>query len=248
MIGGQLAKPQGRWPSVFTAPIWGQFPYLLPCLVSALFSACTFAIASIFLKEVSSSAHMYHTPSILSHSSYDQTVKRGPSKRKTVRILVQAEEDPMLREESLESPTSLRSILVRPVLLSVANYGTLCLLDIAYRAIQPLFFSTPCELGGLGFTPATIGLVLGIFGLMNGSLQAVFFARVVRRWGPKRVFMAGMACFVPLFGMFPVINALARPNGVTGIVWAAIILQLAISVLMDMSFGVSPGPLLTEPC
>lgn len=166
-----------------------------------------------------------------------QTVKPGPSKRKSVRILVQAEEDPILREEPLESPTTIRSILVRPVLLSVANYGTLCLLDIAYRAIQPLFFSTPIALGGLGFTPATIGLVLGLFGLMNGSLQALFFARVVRCWGPKRVFMAGMVCFVPLFGMFPVINALARYNGVTGIVWAAIIFQLAISVLMDMSFG-----------
>lgn len=150
---------------------------------------------------------------------------------------MQAEEDPILREEPLDSPTTLRSILVPPVLLSVANYGTLCLLDIAYRAIQPLFFSTPIALGGLGFTPATIGLVLGIYGLMNGSFQAVFFARVVRYWGPKRVFMAGMLCFVPLFAMFPVISALARSNGVTAIVWAAIILQLAISVIMDMSFG-----------
>lgn len=188
---------------------------------------------------------IYHTRRLT--ALYSQTVKRGSSKRKTVRILVQAEEDPMLREESLECPTTLRSILVRPVLLSVANYGTLCLLDIAYRAIQPLFFSMPIELGGLGFTPATIGLVLGIFGLMNGSLQALFFARVVHRWGPKRVFMAGMACFVPLFGMFPVINALARSNGVTGIVWAAIILQLTISVLMDMSFGKSRSSAFTHP-
>ncbi|KAH9917008.1 MFS general substrate transporter [Fomitopsis serialis] len=218
MIGGQLAKPHDRWPNVFTARIWSQYPYLLPCAVSSAFSAFTFVIVSVFLKE---------------------TVQRRQIKKKSVRILVQAEEDPLLREESLENPATLRSLMVRPVLLSVANYGTLCLLDIAYRAIQPLFLSTPIALGGLGFTPATIGLVLGIYGLMNGSLQAMFFARVVRRWGPKRVFMAGMACFVPLFGMFPVINALARANGVTGIVWAAIVLQLAISVLMDMSFGCS---------
>ncbi|KAH9838448.1 MFS general substrate transporter [Rhodofomes roseus] len=218
MIGGQLAKPHDRWPNLFTAPIWTQYPYLLPCAVSASFSAFTFVIASIFLKE---------------------TVQRRHSKQKSVRILVQAEEDPLLREESLEDPATLRSLMVRPVLLSVLSYGTLCLLDIAYRAIQPLFFSTPIALGGLGFTPATIGLVLGIFGLLNGSLQALFFARVIRRWGPKRVFMAGMACFVPLFGMFPVINALARPDGLTYIVWAAIVLQLTISVVMDMSFAAS---------
>ncbi|KAF9815816.1 hypothetical protein IEO21_04328 [Rhodonia placenta] len=142
-------------------------------------------------------------------------------------------------KEALEEPTQLRRLLIRPVLLSVANYGALALLDIAYRAVQPLFLSTPVALGGLGVSPATIGAVLGAFGLLNGVFQAAFFARIVRRWGPKRVFMAGMAMFVPLFALFPVLNALARAAGgvVDRTVWTVVFVQLMLSVVMDMAYG-----------
>ncbi|PCH42368.1 MFS general substrate transporter [Wolfiporia cocos MD-104 SS10] len=215
-IGGQLAKPHDRWPQVFTSRFWMRFPYFLPCAVSASFSAFTFIIAAIFLKE---------------------TVKKKP-KKKSVRIVVEVDDGARLQEEPLENPATLRSLMVWPVLLSVANYGCLALLDIAYRAIQPLFYSTPIALGGLGLSPARIGAVLGAFGLMNGVFQAMFFARVVRRFGPKAVFMTGMAVFIPLYVLFPVINALARSAGmITPLVWAIVFLQLGISVIMDMSYG-----------
>lgn len=167
-----------------------------------------------------------------------QTVQRRKPK-KTVRVAIAVADDPCLHEEALEEPTQLRRLLIRPVLLSVANYGALALLDIAYRAVQPLFLSTPVALGGLGVSPATIGAVLGAFGLLNGVFQAAFFARIVRRWGPKRVFMAGMAMFVPLFALFPVLNALARAAGgvVDRTVWTVVFVQLMLSVVMDMAYG-----------
>ncbi|KAI0926214.1 hypothetical protein AcW1_008437 [Taiwanofungus camphoratus] len=217
-IGGQLSKPHDRWPHVFTSRFWKQYPYFLPCATSAAFSVFTFVITAIFLKE---------------------TVQRRHRKNKSDKPgHAQSEEDPRRCEETFEGPATLRSLMVWPVLLSVANYGALALLDIAYRAIQPLFFSTPIELGGLGLTPATIGAVLGTFGLMNGAFQASFFAKVVRRWGPKRVLVAGMASFLPIFLLFPMINAIAKEAGrTTPLVWAAVVFQLAVSVIMDMSYG-----------
>lgn len=131
----------------------------------------------------------------------------------------------------------MRAILVPPVLISVANYALLAIMDIAYRAIQPLFYSTPIELGGLGLSPASIGMAMGAYGIMNGILQALFFARLVRRWGPKVIFCAGMLIFIPLFAMFPVINVLARQRGLSNLVWAVVALQLALAVVMDMAFG-----------
>ncbi|KZT07602.1 MFS general substrate transporter [Laetiporus sulphureus 93-53] len=215
-IGGQLAKPHDRWPHIFTDRFWTRFPYFLPCAVSAAFSACMFALAAAFLKET--------------------VQKKHSSQKKKVRIVVRADDD-QFREETLENPATLRSLMIWPVLLSVANYGALAFLDIAYRAIQPLFYSMPIELGGLGLNPATIGAVLGSFGLMNGIFQASFFARIVRRYGPKRVFMMGMAIFVPLFMLFPIINAMARKAGMTRAVWFMVMFQLAVSVIMDMSYG-----------
>ena len=123
------------------------------------------------------------------------------------------------------------------MLLSVANYAFLCLLDIAYRAIQPLFYSMPLELGGLGQSPARIGILLATFGIMNGTLQAIWFPRLVEGWGQKRLFMTGMAMFGMLFAFFPLINEIARTQGISFWVYVLVIVQLLLSIICDMAYG-----------
>ena len=120
---------------------------------------------------------------------------------------------------------------------TVFNYACLALLEMAFRAIQPLFFATPIEFGGLGLPPSTIGIILGSFGIMDGVFQALFFAKSVDRWGPKRVFQVGMLMLVFLFPIFPVANVVARTQGISGTVWALVVAQLALSVIMDMAYG-----------
>ena len=141
-----------------------------------------------------------------------------------------------------EKPVSLQALLTKPVLISVANYGFLALLDIALGALAPLFYSTPIELGGLGLPPATIGLCMGAFGVMNGVFQGLFFSRIIERLGPKRLFMTGMASFVPIFALFPASNLLARRLGLSLPVWLTLAIQLATMVVMDMSYGASIPP------
>ena len=111
---------------------------------------------------------------------------------------------------------------------------------MAFRAILPLFFSTPIEFGGLGLPPSTIGVVLGSFGVMDGIFQALFFSKLVDRWGPKRVFQVGMSMFIILYLLFPIMNVIARKDGMSNSVWALVILQLALSVIMDMAYGMLP--------
>lgn len=127
---------------------------------------------------------------------------------------------------------------MRPVVISIGNFGILCLMEISFRALQPLFYATPIEHGGLGLTPATIGTLMALFGTIDGISEALYFAKLVRRWGPKRMYMAGMASFVPLFGLLPVINALARQSGhASPLVWVALLVQLALYIMMDMAFS-----------
>ena len=135
------------------------------------------------------------------------------------------------------SDIPVRALLTGPVVWSVANYASLAFLEIAYRAVQPLFFSTPIELGGLGLPPSTIGLILGSFGIMDGIFQALFFAKFIDRWGPKRVFQVGMSMFIVLYPLFPAMNILARAGGMSCYVWGLVILQLAVLVIVDMSYG-----------
>lgn len=134
----------------------------------------------------------------------------------------------------------MRALLTYPVLLSVANYALLAMLDIAYRAIQPLFFATPIALGGLGQPPARIGAILALFGLANGVFQATCFARLIDRWGPRHLFLLGMAMFAVLYSIFPLVNHVAREAGeTTPLVWALVAFQLALTVTIDMAYGAS---------
>ncbi|KAI0695191.1 MFS general substrate transporter [Cerioporus squamosus] len=209
LIGGQLAKPHDRWPNVFSHPFWIKYPYFLPCGVAAAFSALCFVITALFLKE---------------------TVRK---RRRS---------DPTCSEEGAcgtqdDAPPPLRSVLTRPVLISIANYGVLALIEIGFLALLPLFFSTPIELGGLGLSPPVIGLILGGLGLLDGIFQALFFAKAIDVLGPKRTFQLGLSMFVPLYALLPVMSLYAKAHGVDWVVWGLVFVLVALIVVMDLAFG-----------
>ena len=134
----------------------------------------------------------------------------------------------------------LRAVLTGPVVLSIANYFWLAFIDIALCALHPLFFATPIHLGGLGMSPATIGVCLGIFGLLDGTVQGVLFPEIVRRVGLRKLYLTCLLFFIPLFASFPVINYFARGWGLSPAVWALVVFQLMINCVTEMCFGRCP--------
>ncbi|KDQ59084.1 hypothetical protein JAAARDRAFT_33814 [Jaapia argillacea MUCL 33604] len=224
-IGGTFARPHTRWPTVFTNKFWVEYPYFLPCAISATLCACAFTATAIFLKET-----------VNTRSNYKK-IPEAPSPSPS-EVTLTDEQENLLAERLGGEPLPMKDLLTRPVVISVLNYCLLALVDIAYFALLPLFYATPIEFGGLGLQPWTIGYCSGAFGLTNGVLQGLFFAKFVESFGPKRVFMNGVMMFIVLFAMFPVINYTAfYGGGLTPLVWALVGLQLLITVPMDMSFG-----------
>ena len=110
-------------------------------------------------------------------------------------------------------------------------------MQMAFLVLMPLFLSAPISLGGLGLEPAMIGTILGAVGLLDGVVQALFLARVVNAWGPKRVFQLGLTTFVPLFALCPLMSLYARAHGLTWVVWAMVGVQNVLRCVMHMSFG-----------
>ena len=131
----------------------------------------------------------------------------------------------------------LKTILTEPVVLSIANNLMLCFFDFAFRALQPLFFATPIRLGGLGLSPATIGLCLGILGPLDAVAQGLLFTKILRRLGLRRLFLTSIFCFVPLTTTLPVINHFAREWGVSPGIWALIVLQCMFNCVTEMAYG-----------
>ncbi|KAI0828037.1 MFS general substrate transporter [Trametes gibbosa] len=211
LIGGQLARPHDRWPDAFSHPFWLQYPYFLPCTASAAFSVFTFIVTAIFLKET---LHKRRHPDPLS-----------------------CDESTPTNSMHNDGPSPLRKVLTRRVIISVANYAVLAMVEIGFIAMLPLFLATPIPLGGLGLSPPMIGFILGTFGILNGIFQALFFAKLMDRLGPKHLFQQDLLTFIPLFLLFPIMSLYAKAHGVTGALWALVILQQVLLVIMDTAYG-----------
>ena len=142
--------------------------------------------------------------------------------------------------ECREGPktVSLRELLVYPVVLSISNYVFLAFLNISVNALLPLFLAMPLEIGGLNFSPPTIGLIIGSYGAASAIFQAIYFARIIRRWGERKVFIVAMSTFLPVFLLLPTINFIARKWGQLSLgVYLSLGCLLAMIALMDMAYG-----------
>jgi hypothetical protein len=146
-----------------------------------------------------------------------------------------------------EKPLPLRALLTRAVMVSVANYGMIGLLEIIAGALIPLVWSTSIEFGGLGMSPASIGLWMAGYGFLNGIIQFVAFPPIVGRLGLRLVFIASVFCFFPIYIMFPFENLAMRlsSGGLNPTAALFIVLQLSALSFADMGFSELPNLILS---
>jgi hypothetical protein len=231
-----LSRPAERFPDLFGENVFlKEYPYFLPCAIPAIFSLIAWLVVFFYLKEtlpapISISRLLNITPERMKLTLQDSIGSTNPS----VATVPQNLDDDC---PQVERPLSLRSLLTSRVLIAAGNYASLSLVDIAFRSIQPVFLSTPINFGGLGLSTSTIGTLLSGQGILNGIFQAFFFARIHDRWGAKKTFIAGISTAIPGFIMFPVANTLARTQGYSIAVWAAIALQTISFVTLNLSYG-----------
>ncbi|TFK98633.1 member of major facilitator superfamily multidrug-resistance, DHA1 sub-family [Pterulicium gracile] len=226
LVGGWLSRPAEGFPGLFgDSTFHKNHPYFLACAVPATISLIAWFVTLFFLEETVSSpvpvtqfvrgdAGNEHLPEDCSDSSSERT---------------RAD----YREESLH----VSAVLTPRVLLASANYALICLVDISFRALQPVFFATPLDMGGLGFEPSTIGMILSTYGILNCVFQLCFFAKIHSRIGTKRVMIMGLAAAVPGFALFPVMNAFGRRDAPSWLLWSLILAQVGFLMLLNMTYG-----------
>ena len=92
-------------------------------------------------------------------------------------------------------------------------------------------------------SPASVGLCMAGFGLLNGIFQFFAFPYFVARFGPRRVLIASTLCYLPIYLLFPFENLAMRHSGRGGRIVAGllIILQLVLMMSSDMGFSESPA-------
>ena len=138
-----------------------------------------------------------------------------------------------------DKPLPLRSVLIRPVVVTVANYAILVLFNAVTLTYIPLVWSTPVEFGGLNMSPASIGLGLSVYGVVDGILQFVFFPYLVGRFGLRRLYTISIFSCALVYALFPLENLVLRVTASDGAnvpLLLLIILQMLSFAVLDMGY------------
>ena len=144
----------------------------------------------------------------------------------------------MIPDKLADKPLPLRAVLTKPVIIAVANYSMISLLDTVLDSYFPLVWSTPVEYGGLSLSPASIGMWLSLNGSMDGVFQFFFFPYFISRFGQRRVFVFSIISSAVILAVFPFENlAVVAGGGSNLVVWLLIILQLISYCIFDMGYG-----------
>ncbi|KAG2145349.1 major facilitator superfamily domain-containing protein [Suillus bovinus] len=236
LIGGVLSDPAAKWPNVVGRyPLFHRYPYFLPCIVAASVSTFSWFISLVFLKE-SRRGSAFRNGSV-SHS--DDTVVRAVTihdKPADTQIdipphmLDDAEISVPVSSSIESSRTDFRAILIPSIIIPVLHYGLLSFVDQCMLVLMPLMYSTSSSLGGLGFSSNTIGLVMSAWGTLNGVIQVYMFPRLLRKLGPKRLYITSFAFYLITFSTYPLMGYMVKRKMEAGM-WLILCVQLVAYIV-----------------
>ena len=178
LIGGTLAQPASKYPSVFDAPLWKNKPYLLPCLVVAMLMVADLVTAYFLLEESRESVEKPWRRSISPVDSRDVekiAAAEGLAPTAEENDDDDDEESPSLRELLLNARSPFKRVCASYVLFGACY--------MAYQECFPLFCRAPLRLGGLGLSTTAVGLLQAGAGLATLSGVVVAFPFMVSRFG-----------------------------------------------------------------
>ncbi|KAF9468186.1 major facilitator superfamily domain-containing protein [Collybia nuda] len=246
IMGGLLSRPAITWPDTFSKILlFRNYPYFLPCAAAAFLALITGVIAFLGLKET--------LPSAVTRLKSKKRFGTGaiPDPNSTTTLLTCStdinygtgpdcspmESGTVTLTSKYEQPPSLRELLTPEVVVSVGTYMLLCFIDMSGQVLRPLVYSTSIKNGGLGFDPYQIGFVMGAWGVANTTLQVLFLGRLIRRFGPRNIYLLSQYNYLISLSLYPLMGYLVRQSGsVDGKVWTVIIIQLIVQMTNYMGY------------
>ncbi|KAH8664547.1 MFS general substrate transporter [Xylariales sp. PMI_506] len=226
LLGGALAEPAKQFPRLFGGiRFFEEYPYALPSfVVSAVgLSACVTTLLFV-----------------------DETLKKQPKGSEGG--------DDGGSSGSRRRPGAMTTweLLKAPGVATVLYvYCHAMVLGFAYTAIAPVFWFTPIELGGVGFTPFQTSIFMGETGFSQAFWLLVLFPPLQHRLGTNGILRACGIAYPFSMGINVLISLLLRAQGGhTALSYTFIALFLLIMPGVSMAFtsvqlalnDVSPSP------
>lgn len=213
LLGGALADPVHQFPRVFgSIHFFMVYPYALSSLVVASIGLTAAISSALFVKET------LKKDVSDAEGDGDETASAAPP-----------------RNGDLTTSQLLKSPGVGMVLFV---YGYIMVLAFSYTAIIPVFWYTKVHLGGFGFNPFQISIMMGLNGAAQAAWLLLVFPPLQRKIGSNGVIRVCAYGYPFFFLSCPLANVLLRMNteGSLKVFWVFVPILLAIGCGVSMSF------------
>ncbi|KAI7907138.1 major facilitator superfamily domain-containing protein [Cokeromyces recurvatus] len=247
MLGGFLSHPVSNYPNVFSnlgiiSDFLTNYPYFLPCFISA--SICTLGLifGIFFLEET----HVVHNENamkgdeeeeLLTNDSFnnEQHYSTFKTNSNTGTVKIQHSPTPTVHDKPT-SPT-LKEALTPSVLSICVTYAFFALQAIFMDELFPLYTASSRDSGGLGFTPNEIGVALSYAGVVTLIGQIFVLPTLTKRFGLLRLLQIVLSILIFLYlsqGIIRILYFVPDFHGETNTklwVWVGLLISLTIKTI-----------------
>ncbi|KAJ2342091.1 hypothetical protein GGH92_005527 [Coemansia sp. RSA 2673] len=192
-MGGIFSNPATQFPGLFgNSKLFTYFPYLLPCLMGSTIAA--FGLVTGLL-------------------NFKETLIR-PTQPALEETVGSTEATPLLAQSAASSvapakQNSIKSLLTPLVVRVMVTNAFMCLAYTMCDQLYPIFAATDPRDGGLGLDPRSIGLSLGVEGIVVVYIQLVVYPRLERKFGVLYCYRRGLLFAIPYLVSMPFLSMIA---------------------------------------
>jgi hypothetical protein len=266
IIGGMLANPVEQFPGLFgSSKLFSTFPYLLPNLVPVPMSLASVCLIALFIKETGNNRHTIlrvdTDPMLKIGDALKSWFTRFDSEKLAgdEDLISESEEEPLLQNQQDEEAAqviedndpyehaSLRSILTKPVRVTLVCHVLLMLHCPAFMQLLPLLLATPrieqetrnviVFNGGLGLPTSTIGVIIAILAVMSIVLQIAVYPTVATKLGNALTHRVALFAFPIGYTLIPYLSFLPKHNDNLAITASTILSSVCV---IGRTFSIPP--------
>ncbi|GAA5798147.1 hypothetical protein HPULCUR_003547 [Helicostylum pulchrum] len=195
-LGGYLSKPAENFPTIFgNCQFLKDYPYFLPCFISACGSMIGFVIGCFFLKE--------SNPNVIAHRKWnkDQSERTALLGNEAGRA-GNNNDDEYSNTKTIPKSGSLRNVTKASIIV-IINYSLYGFHAMVFDEILPLYFTAPVYAGGLGVSLPEFAGLLSFLGISQLIFQFGVYPRMTRQFDVLVLCRVALFIFIPVYIIFP---------------------------------------------
>mmetsp|Transcript_2801 Transcript_2801/g.8266 ORF Transcript_2801/g.8266 Transcript_2801/m.8266 type:complete len:506 (+) Transcript_2801:336-1853(+) len=230
LIGGPLSEPADKYPNLPGHALWEARPFLLPCLIVALYMLVDWILAIFLLEETVTQSRDAAADAEASYGTVDES---NESQAEALGFVDGAKAGPAAPEgggisQLLRDPTS-------PFKLVCTSFAIFSTCMSSFLEVFPIFARAKTSEGGMGLSLTAVGLLqagTGVSGIL--VVAAGLFPMMCKRYGVPGVYARALV-FSGLiaYAAPPILAAFSTSTPWLGLIAA----NLCVSITNQLCFG-----------